>query len=105
VHALARERFEHDGDETYPRGDRYGADLGDRLGDRRLAHRCGQHLLLTLFSFALGLASREGSHVGTGQILTAIGVPFVLLSAISASITLLVARRSARRDSRQAVPN
>jgi len=103
VHALARERFEHDGDETYPRGDRYGADLGDR----RLAHRCGQHLLLTLFPFALvalGLASREGSHVGTGQILTAIGVPFVLLSAISASITLLVARRSARRDSRQAVP-
>jgi hypothetical protein len=58
-------------------------------------------LLLTLFPFALvavGLASREGSHVGTGQILTVIGVPFVLLSAISASITLLVARRSARRE-------
>lgn len=58
-------------------------------------------LLLTLFPFALvavGLASREGSHIGTGQILTVIGVPFVLLSAISASITLLVARRSARRE-------
>ena len=64
-------------------------------------------VLLTLFPFALvalGLASHEGSHVGTGRILTVIGVPFVLLSAISASITLLVARRSARRDSRQAVP-
>ena len=64
-------------------------------------------LLLTLVPFALvavGLASREGSHVGTGQILAVIGVPFVLLSAISASITLLVARRSARRDSREAMP-
>jgi hypothetical protein len=64
-------------------------------------------LLLTLFPFALvavGLASREGSHIGTGQIITVIGVPFVLLSAISASITLLVARRSARRESRDAVP-
>jgi hypothetical protein len=64
-------------------------------------------LLLTLFPFALvavGLASREGSHVGTGQILAVIGIPFVLLSAISASITLLVARRSARRESREAMP-
>jgi len=59
-------------------------------------------LLLTLFPFALvavGLASREGSHVGTGQILAALGVPFVLLSAASASITLLVARGAARRES------
>ena len=62
-------------------------------------------LLLTLFPFALaalGLASRDGSRVGTGQILAVIGVPFVLLSAASASITLLVARRAARRESRGA---
>ena len=62
-------------------------------------------LLLTLFPFALvvvGLASREGSRVGTGQILAAIGVPFILLSAVSASITLLLARRAARRESRVA---
>ena len=61
-------------------------------------------VLLTLFPFALaavGLASREGSRVGTGQILAALGVPFVLLSAASASITLLVARRAARRESRR----
>ena len=65
-------------------------------------------LLLTLFPFALvavGLASREGSRVGTGQILAAIGVPFVLLSAASASITLLLARNAARRESRGASEN
>jgi hypothetical protein len=63
-------------------------------------------VLLTLFPFALvavGLASREGSHVGTRQILAAIGLPFVVLSASSAIITLLVARRSARREGREAV--
>ena len=64
-------------------------------------------LLLTLFPFALvavGLASRDGSHLSTAQILSAIGIPFILLSTISASITLLVARRSARRESREGVP-
>ncbi len=58
-------------------------------------------LLLTLFPFALvalGLASREGSSVSTPQILSVITVPFVLLSAASASITLLVARRAERQD-------
>jgi len=62
-------------------------------------------LLLTLFPFVLvaaGLASREGSHVGTEQILAVTGVPFVLLSAFSACATLLLARRAAHRDSRAA---
>ena len=56
-------------------------------------------LLLTLFPFALvavGLASREGSSVSTSQILAVIAVPFILLSAASASVTLLVARRAER---------
>ena len=59
-------------------------------------------VLLTMFPFALvavGLASREGSSISTGQILTVIGAPFVLLSALSASITLLVARRAERGGS------
>ena len=46
-------------------------------------------LLLILFPFALvavGLASREGSDVGTWQILSTIGPPFILLSAISAAV-------------------
>jgi hypothetical protein len=58
--------------------------------------------LLTLFPFALvavGLASREGSTIGTAQILAAVGIPFVLLSAASATVTLLLARRAAERDS------
>ena len=57
-------------------------------------------LLLTLFPFALvavGLASREGSDIGTGQILAAITGPFILLSAASASVTLFLARRAESR--------
>ena len=60
-------------------------------------------VLLTLFPFALvavGLASREGSKVSTAQILMAAGVPFVLLSAASAAVTLLVARRAEARELR-----
>jgi hypothetical protein len=60
-------------------------------------------LLLTLFPFALvaaGLASREGSSVGTGQILGVIGPPFILLSAVSASVTLFLARRASGQASR-----
>jgi hypothetical protein len=59
-------------------------------------------LLLTLFPFALvaaGLASREGSSVGTGQIIAAIGGPFVLLSILSAAVTLILARIGERRGS------
>ena len=61
-------------------------------------------LLLTLFPFALvavGLASRGGSSVGTGQILTVITPLFVLLSALSASVTLIIARSAERRDLRE----
>ena len=59
--------------------------------------------LLTLFPFALvtvGLASRAGSTISTAQILAAVGIPFVLLSAASATVTLLMARRAAERESR-----
>ena len=62
-------------------------------------------LLLTLFPFALvtvGLASREGSNIGTWQILAAITGPFVLLSALSATVTLAVARAAERSGSRDA---
>ena len=57
-------------------------------------------LMLILFPFALvavGLASREGSSVGTWQILAAIGPPFILFSALSASGSLVLARRAENR--------
>lgn len=57
-------------------------------------------VLVTLFPFALvavGLASREGSSIGTAQILVAITPPFVLLSVASATATLAMARAAARR--------
>jgi hypothetical protein len=57
-------------------------------------------LLLILFPFALvavGLASREGSDIGTGQIIAAIGIPFIVLSAASAAGSLLLARKGERR--------
>jgi hypothetical protein len=62
-------------------------------------------LLLTLFPFALeamGLASREGSDVGTWQIVAVITGPFVLLSAASASVTLILARIAEGRELREA---
>jgi hypothetical protein len=62
-------------------------------------------VLLTLFPFALvavGLASREGSDIGTWQILAAITAPFVLLSAVSASVSLVMARAAMRRELRAA---
>jgi hypothetical protein len=62
-------------------------------------------LLLTLFPFALvavGLASREGSDLGAWRILAAIGGPFILLSAVSASGSLLLARIAERPESLQA---
>jgi len=58
-------------------------------------------LLLTLFPFALvavGLASRERSDIGTSQILAVITPLFVLLSALSASVTLIIARAAERRE-------
>jgi hypothetical protein len=62
-------------------------------------------LLLTLFPFALvavGLASREGSDVGTWQIIAVITGPFILLSAVSASVTLWLARIAEGRGMREA---
>ena len=62
-------------------------------------------LLLILFPFALvavGLASREGSDIGTGQILAVITPLFLLLSALSASVTLIIARAAERRGMREA---
>jgi hypothetical protein len=58
-------------------------------------------LLLILFPFALvavGLASREGSDIGTWQIVAAIGAPFIALSAASAAGSLMLARRAERRE-------
>jgi hypothetical protein len=63
-------------------------------------------LMLSAFPFALeaaGLASREGSHVGTWQIIATITGPFVLLSAASASVTLILARIAERRRLREAI--
>ena len=60
-------------------------------------------LLLTLFPFALvlvGLADRAGSSVSTWQIISVITGPFVLLSATSAAVTLLLARRAEAREMR-----
>ena len=62
-------------------------------------------LLLILFPFALvavGLASREGSDIGTGQMLAVITPLFLLLSALSASVTLIIARAAERRGMREA---
>jgi hypothetical protein len=58
-------------------------------------------LLLILFPFALvavGLASREGSDLGAWQIVAAIGGPFILLSAVSASVSLKLARMAEVRE-------
>jgi hypothetical protein len=57
-------------------------------------------LLLTLFPFALvamGLASMDGSVHSTGQLIAAVGGPFVLLSAVSAAGSLVLARRAKDR--------
>jgi hypothetical protein len=62
-------------------------------------------LLLILFPFALvavGLASREGSSIGTWQILATMGPPFILLSAASAAGSLKLARIGERRASLEA---
>ena len=58
-------------------------------------------LLLTLFPFALvavGLASFHGTPPGW-QVIAMVAVPFVLLSAASASATLLIARIAERPES------
>jgi apolipoprotein N-acyltransferase len=58
-------------------------------------------LLLTLFPFflvAVGLASREGSDIGAGQIIAVIGPTFILLGAVSASVSLMLARKAEKRE-------
>lgn len=65
-------------------------------------------LLVILFPFALvavGLASTEGGKFGVWQILSVITGPFVLLSVISATGTLMLARRAEGRESRTASEN
>lgn len=62
-------------------------------------------LLLTLFPFALGavgLASREGSNIGVWQIIATTSVPFIFLSAVSASGSLMLARMTEGRESLEA---
>jgi hypothetical protein len=61
-------------------------------------------LLLTMFPFALvaaGFASREGSAIGTWEIISVITGPFVLLGAASASVTLMLARKAERNELRE----
>lgn len=56
-------------------------------------------LLLTLFPFtlvALGLASMDGGRFTAGHVFGVIGGPFILLSAVSAAASLLLARRGER---------
>ncbi len=58
-------------------------------------------LLLTLFPFALvavGLASREGSDLGAWQAIAAISGPFIVLSAVSATGSLMLARKAEKRE-------
>ncbi len=58
-------------------------------------------VLLTAFPFVLvviGLASREGSSISTWRLITVITGPFVVMSAVSATATLLLARAAARRE-------
>jgi hypothetical protein len=62
-------------------------------------------LLLIAFPFALvgvGLASRAGSHISAWQILATISGPFILLSAASATGSLMLARMTERRKSLEA---
>jgi hypothetical protein len=62
-------------------------------------------VLLILFPFALealGLASTEGSSISRWQAIAVLTGPFIVLSAVSASVTLLVARIAEGRGSREA---
>ena len=58
-------------------------------------------LLLTLFPFALvalGMASLEGGKFGAWHIISVIGGPFILLSALSAAGSLMLARMGKDRE-------
>ena len=59
-------------------------------------------LLLTLSPFALvavGLASTEGSALRAWQVIAVIGPTFILLGAVSAAVSLMLARQAERRGS------
>ena len=59
---------------------------------------------LTAFPFVLvsvGLASTEGSSVSALKSFSVVVGPFILFSAGSAALTLMLARKSARRSSRE----
>jgi hypothetical protein len=61
-------------------------------------------LLLTLFPFALvavGLASTEGSALGAWQVIAVIGPTFILLGAVSASVSLMLARMTEDKELRE----
>ncbi len=80
------------------------AGRGQRIGDLSLPRFALWGviggILLIGFPFALvafGLASREGSALGIGQILSVITGPFVLLSSLSAGATLRLARIAEER--------
>ena len=58
-------------------------------------------LLLTLFPFflvAVGLASTEGSAFSAWEALRVLGPTFILLGAVSAAVTLTVARKAEKRE-------
>ena len=58
-------------------------------------------LLLTLFPFvlvAVGLASTEGSAFSAWEALRVLGPTFILLGAVSAAVTLMVARKAEKRE-------
>jgi hypothetical protein len=54
--------------------------------------------LLTVFPLALGAVGLASLNVSPWSIVAAIGGPFVLLSAASASVTLMLARRAEARE-------
>ena len=63
-------------------------------------------LLLILFPFALvavGLGSTEGSSIGAWQAIATLGPIFILLSAASAAGSLVLARRTERQESPEAI--
>jgi hypothetical protein len=63
--------------------------------------------MLTLFPFALvaaGLASTDGSDRGALEVIAVIAGPFILLSAISAAGSLILARMSSRESPEQSAP-
>ncbi len=58
-------------------------------------------LLLIAFPFALvavGLASTEGSSTSAWQAIAVLGAPLILLSAVSAAGSLVLARRAEKRE-------